>query len=206
MVVVVTNKKRNSGSILIVQYSSNRDGSAFSGLLLADGFRNAGWQTHVAFGHAGPMEAEYQRSGHKTCVVEHNNWLRRSHPVRFLRDVLNEWQISLKFCGLLEQLHPHVVYINTAVSLAGAVAAKRKNVPRIWHLREQFRNAGGEVLPQGLLAPAQSPGQLERPSQVTQTPVRRGPRQGRHPGRLVRLRPNPFPMRRVPLRGLRSIL
>ena len=138
-------KESDIGRILIVQYSSKYDGSAFSGLLLADGLRNAGWETHVAFGYAGPMEVEYQKSGHKTCVVEHNNWLRQSHPVRFLRDVLNEWQISSKFCGLLDQLHPHVVYINTAVSLAGAVAAKRKNVPCIWHLRELFKNVGGEM-------------------------------------------------------------
>jgi len=145
MVVVVTNKKRNSGRILIVQYSSNFDGSAFSGLLLADGFRSAGWQTHVAFGHSGPMESEYQRTDHKTYVVEHKNWMRRSHPARFLRDVLKEWQNSSKFGGLLDQLHPHVVYINTAVSLAGAVAAKRTCIPCIWHLRELFKDVGGEM-------------------------------------------------------------
>ena len=127
--MVVTNKQNNKKRILIVQHSGGFDGSAISGLLLANGLRHHGWQTNVVFGFAGPMEAEYQRSSHKTYMVEHKNWLRHSHPRRFLRDVLNEWQVSSKFGGLLDQVHPHVVYINTAVSLAGAVAAKKKRHP-----------------------------------------------------------------------------
>ena len=141
----MANKHNKLKRILIVQYSSSVDGSAISGLLLANGLRHHGWQTSVVFGFAGPMEAEYQRSSHKTYMVEHKNWLRHSHPRRFLRDVLREWQVSSNFSGLLNQVHPHVVYINTAVSLAGAVAAKRNGIPCIWHLRELFRDVGGEM-------------------------------------------------------------
>jgi len=131
--------------ILFVQYSNDRNGSTLSGLLLADGFRDAGWETYAVFGSPGTMEVEYQKSGHKTFIVDHNNWLRRSHPGRFLHDVIYEWHKAARFANVFDQVLPHVVYINTAVSLAGAIAAKRKNIPCLWHLRELFKDVGGEL-------------------------------------------------------------
>ena len=37
------------------------------------------------------------------------------------------------------------MYLNTAVSLAGAVAAWVRRIPVIWHLREMFADIGGEM-------------------------------------------------------------
>jgi hypothetical protein len=54
---------------LIVQHSAALDESAHSGLLLADGLREAGWATHVAFGFEGPMIERYAAAGHRTHVV-----------------------------------------------------------------------------------------------------------------------------------------
>ena len=131
--------------VLIVQYSSNRDGSAFSGLLVADGLRQAGWDTHVAFGFHGPMVAEYEQAGHHTHVIPHKNWLRRGWTPQFVKDVAQEWGRASDFEALISSLHPSVVYLNTVVSLAGAVAARRGGVPCVWHLREMFSDIGGEM-------------------------------------------------------------
>lgn len=131
--------------VLIVQYSSNRDGSAFSGLLIADGLREAGWTTHVAFGSDGPMRDTYEYAGHHTHVVPHSNWLRRGWTPHFVKDVVQQWRRAAPFEALIRELHPTVVYLNTVVSLSGAVAARRNGVPCMWHLREMFDDIGGEM-------------------------------------------------------------
>lgn len=158
--------------LLLVQHSASRDGSAFSGLLLADGLRQAGWSVHVAFGHAGPMEGVYARHGHTTCVVPHKNWLRRGHPVRFLKDGLAEYRQARLLGALIERAQPSVLYVNSVVSLAAVVAARRAAVPCVWHLRELFADVGGEMHAPPRLKPlvrrviAHLPGRLAAPSRA----------------------------------------
>ncbi|WP_457653563.1 glycosyltransferase family 4 protein [Rhodocaloribacter sp.] len=139
--------------LLLVQHSAGRDGSAFSGLLLADGLREAGWEVHVVFGHRGPMEAVYAEHGHTTHVAPHKNWLRRDHLLRFLKDVLVEYQGARALQRIVKELRPDVVYVNSVVSLAGVLAARRAGVPVVWHLRELFADVGGEMHAPEVLKP-----------------------------------------------------
>ena len=132
-------------AIVIVQYSANIDGSAMSALMLADGLRRTGWRTHVAFGFYGPSVEDFKVYGHLTHVVTHNNWLRRNHLLRFFKDVYSEYRASAAMYRLVDQVKPNVVYVNTAVSLAGAIAARRAGLPCIWHLRELYADVGGEM-------------------------------------------------------------
>jgi len=113
--------------------------------LLADGLQEAGWDTHVAFGFEGPIVERYAAAGHETHVVSHDNWLRRDRTYQFAKDVWLEWQKASAFGALIEEVRPDVVYLNTVVSLAGAVAARRRDVPCVWHLREMFADIGGEM-------------------------------------------------------------
>ena len=138
---------------LVVQHSSALDGSAHSGLLLADGLREAGWETHVVFGHAGPIIGRFERSGHAVHVVPHENWLRRDRLHQFVKDVWTEWRNASAIESLVADLVPDVVYVNTAVSRAGAVAARRAEVPCVWHLREMFADVGGEMRAPGWAIP-----------------------------------------------------
>ena len=139
--------------LLLVQHSAGRDGSAFSGLLLADGLREAGWEVHVVFGHRGPMEAVYAEHGHTTHVAPHKNWLRRDHLLRFLKDVLVEYRGARTLRRIVKELRADVVYVNSVVSLAGALAARRAGVPCLWHLRELFADVGGEMHAPEVLKP-----------------------------------------------------
>ena len=135
----------DSRRVLVIQRSSNLDGSAFSALLTADGLKEAGWKVHVAFGFEGPIIDRFQAAGHTTHVVLHDNWLRREHSLRFIRDVVEEWRQAKPFRKLIDRIHPDLVYINTVVSLAGAVAARQRHVPCVWHIRELFATVGGEM-------------------------------------------------------------
>lgn len=136
--------------VLIVQYSASLDGSTVSALMLADGLRDAGWETYVAFGHAGPMIDRFRDSGHGASVVLHKNWLRAGRHGKFARDVYREVQTVEVFEQKLRTLRPDLVYVNTCASLAGAVAAHRHQVPCVWHLRELFVDVGGEMkVPRG---------------------------------------------------------
>jgi glycosyltransferase involved in cell wall biosynthesis len=139
--------------LLLVQHSAGRDGSAFSGLLLADGLREAGWDVHVVFGHRGPMAAVYGEHGHTTHMAPHKNWLRRDHLLRFLKDGLVEYRGARALRRIVEELRPDVVYVNSVVSLAGALAARRAGVPFVWHLRELFADVGGEMHAPEVLKP-----------------------------------------------------
>jgi glycosyltransferase involved in cell wall biosynthesis len=144
---------RFPGRILIVQRSSALDGSAHSGLLLADGLREAGWDTHVAFGFEGPMTERYAAAGHEVSVVPHKNWLRRTHAHQFAKDLWLEWRRAEAIERLIEETGADLVYVNTVVSLAGALAARWTGTPCIWHLREMFADIGGEMQAPGWTVP-----------------------------------------------------
>ena len=131
--------------IVIIQYSSNRDGSAFSALMLASGLKMAGWETHVFFAFDGPMVQRFKNEGHSVRVVPHKSWLRTSHPLRFLKVFYHEYRASSTLSKHLQEVAPSIVYVNTAVSFAGALAARLRSIPVVWHIRELFSNVGGEM-------------------------------------------------------------
>lgn len=175
---------RMNRRILIVQFSARRDGSAMSALLLADGLREAGWETHVAFASPGPMEAAFEERGHTVSVEPHKNWLRAKSNQGFLRNVLRERQAVPRLRARMERVQPALVYVNTGASVAGVWAARKAGVPVLWHLRELFDDVGGElVAPSWLRAPlrraiAAWPDRLVANSQAVARNVL-GPRAGR---------------------------
>ena len=131
------------GAVLLVQFSAQRDGSTYSGLLTAEGLRGAGWDVDVAFASDGPMAAVYREAGFETSLAPHKNWLRTTHPLRAARNVAREVQAGRALAA--SRAAPDLVYLNTGASLAGAVAAQRWAVPCLWHLRELLSSAGGEL-------------------------------------------------------------
>jgi len=140
--------------VLIVQYSARRDGSAMSALLLADGLREAGWGTHVAFAAPGPMATVFEERGHAAEVVPHKNWLRTKRYTSFVRNALRELRTIPAMRACIERVRPDVVYVNTGASAVGVWAARNAGVPVLWHLRELFDDVGGElVVPSRLRAP-----------------------------------------------------
>jgi glycosyltransferase involved in cell wall biosynthesis len=131
--------------VLLVQQPSDRNGSTISGELVARGFREAGWDVDVAFGSNGDGVELYENLGCTLHIVPHKNWLRGGNVVQSLRRIGHELRSSGAFTRLIQDRRPDVVYANTIVSLAAAVAARRRGLPFIWHIRELFDDVGGEM-------------------------------------------------------------
>lgn len=131
--------------ILFVQYSSNLSGSTISGFLVATGLLKQGWAVDAVFAFDGPHVQRYAQAGCTTHILKHRNWLRGGGLVQSSRQVWAEVQAARHFEVLIRQLEPDLVYVNTIVSLAAVLAARRTDVPCIWHIREMFDDIGGEM-------------------------------------------------------------
>ncbi len=131
--------------VLLVQHCAESTGSTVSGHLLAAGFRSKGWNVDVAFGFEGPYAAKYAELGCAVHVLPHKNWLRGGNVVQSARRISHEWLNARGFVRLIRQASPHLVYVNSLVSLAAAVAARKCDIPCIWHIRELFDDVGGEM-------------------------------------------------------------
>ncbi|MDX1548779.1 MAG: glycosyltransferase family 4 protein [Rhodothermales bacterium] len=128
-----------------MQFDSGLTGSAISAFLVADGLREGGWETHVAFGHDGPIIDRFRAASHAVHIVPHKNWIRTDEHLYFFKVLYWELQASKAFYRLIEQVRPDLVFVNSSVSLAGARAAHRHGLPCVWYLRELFANVGGEM-------------------------------------------------------------
>ena len=130
---------------VIIQHSANLDGSSFSALMLADGLKEVGWDTHIVFSYEGPIIQRFKDAGHRTLVVPHKSWLRTTNTVRFIKNFFNEISASKKIVEVCHHIGPDVIYVNTAVGLGGSIAAFRLNIPCVWHIRELFLDVSGEM-------------------------------------------------------------
>ena len=67
--------------------------------------------------------------------------------------MFTEWGRASDFDQLLLSFKPGAVYVNTSVSLAAVLAARRQCIPVIWHLRELFDDLGGELKAPAVMKP-----------------------------------------------------
>lgn len=131
--------------VILVQHASDLSGSTISGALVAQGLRDDGWEVDVALGSDGNGAALYERLGCEVHVVPHRNWLRSDRVAGALRRMALEWRASGPFARLIDQRRPDLVYVNSLVSLAAALAARRRRIPCVWHVRELFEDVEGEM-------------------------------------------------------------
>lgn len=132
-------------SVAFIQSSANLDGSAISGGMLIEGFRDAGWSLHAMFAFDGPMVESTKERGIQVSIIPHKNWLRTSSPLRFGKIIWQEWAAASQFVKAFQTNRPDLVYVNSVTCLAAAEAANRLRIPTIWHLRELFSDANGEL-------------------------------------------------------------
>ena len=138
-------------SVAFVQPSANLDGSAVSGRMLMNGFRQAGWSVQAIFAFDGPMVEIMEKEGFQVSIIPHKNWLRTSSPLRFGKIMCQEWAAAGRFVKAFQAHQPDLVYVNSIISLAAAEAARRLHIPTVWHARELFSDVNGElVLPRFL--------------------------------------------------------
>ena len=113
----------------------------------------SGYETCVIFATDGPAIQAFRQSDVTVYTLTHLSWLRRKPLVEFVYDFIREWRRKKRFAELISQVQPDLVYINTSVSIAAAIAAKHSDIPCIWHIRELFSEVGGEMQAPEFLKP-----------------------------------------------------
>lgn len=114
--------------------------------MIATAMVDRGWDIDVYFGFDGPLVDRMKSDRCSTHVAEHRNWLRSAGLVRFARNLRAEYLVSSVFEQAFRRTCPDIVYVNTLVSYAAAVAAVRLKIPVIWHVRELFSDDRGELV------------------------------------------------------------
>jgi len=135
----------DGASIVFVQRSANRDGSAISGLMIAGAFVAVGAQVTVVFGHDGDIVTDYEQAGCRCHIVPHGDWLRPGGWIRSCRRIIIERRAANWISKIVREAGADIVYVNSLVSYAGALSGHRCRIPVVWHVRELFSDVGGEV-------------------------------------------------------------
>jgi glycosyltransferase involved in cell wall biosynthesis len=105
----------------------------------------AGASVKVIFGHEGEMLADYQQAGCECHVVPHGSWLRHGTLFRSIRRMQKERQAARDIADIIQTCSPDLVYVNSLVSYAAALAGHKCRLPVVWHVRELFNDVGGEA-------------------------------------------------------------
>lgn len=113
--------------------------------MIVKGLQARGCDVTMTLGGEGPWQERISRDC-PVSVIEHKNWLRQQHPLRFLRDLAAEQKKAQAFEESFARTKPDLVYLNSLVCYAPAVAAHRLRIPVVWHLRELFSDVGGEMV------------------------------------------------------------
>ncbi len=134
-----------TGRILLVQHCPHMGGSAVSATVTARALIRNGYSVDVAVAEAGPFVERFEREGCRVLIVPHHNWLRSGGIVRCAKRWTREFAAVGAFTRLLADGGYSLVYANTIVSVAAALAARRTRTPCVWHIRELFDDVGGEM-------------------------------------------------------------
>ena len=146
MLYVAPHSSGEDVRVAFVSYSSNLGGSSVSGETIVSGILDRGWEVDVYFGFDGPFVERMKRDRCSVSVVPHSSWLRHSGWWRFIRSLWMEHRCSNDFEREFKRTRPDLVYVNSLVSYAPARAAHRLGIPLVWHMRELFSDAQGEML------------------------------------------------------------
>lgn len=130
---------------VFVQFTAEPSGSPLSGLLIVKALRARGWAVDAVFGRPGSCAALYEAEGCAVHHLPHGSWLSADRWFRQILRWRSEWTAARRFSRLLREVRPDVVYVNNVTGAAAALAARWHHVPCVWHLRELFQDAGGEV-------------------------------------------------------------
>lgn len=85
----------------------------------------------------GPMVYELNKLGIKTQILSIERWIRFENDKKISNSDM--FSRSKKIMDIIEEENIDIVHTNTSVVLEGAIAAKLKNIPHIWHIHEYLQ-------------------------------------------------------------------
>jgi glycosyltransferase involved in cell wall biosynthesis len=125
--------------VLFVTSSGHLDGGAEACLAaLAPRIREHGWRPVVVVPFDGALRTRLEADGVECHIVELGTFRSRKEMASVKAAVRGAQApvAAIKLAQLIRTLRPTVMHTNTAVTVAGAVAAKLTGVPHVWHVRE----------------------------------------------------------------------
>lgn len=132
----------------ILYFASDNNASSGAFLSMADivsGIRKAGYRTLIILPEYGNGERILKERGLEYTYVSSNHWAER------VDGKLLSWQDSYiadndkaveEIADIIEKCHVKLIHNNTSYTYVGAVAADNKNIPVVWHLRENIHEQG----------------------------------------------------------------
>ena len=126
--------------ILFVQSSADLYGSDRCLISIASGLSKKGYKISVVVPYYGDLIKPLESAGIRTWVLEpvvfRKQILRKPRKVAGL--VFETPRSVRELARLIRSEHVDVIHSNTGVVIGGALAAKKCNLPHIWHIREIF--------------------------------------------------------------------
>ena len=132
--------------IVLVQFSGKLSGSTISSRFVGRALRDGGAEVIYHLGFDGVFRGQLIEEGFACALAPHDNWLRAGTIYGFLRAFWRDGRCAREFRRRFAELKPDLVYVNTLASHAAAKAAHDLGIPVVWHLRELFQDAGGELM------------------------------------------------------------
>ncbi len=128
----------NKNRILFISHSSFFNGAEICLLTLVKTLNRDLFEPIVVFPNAGPLEQEIKLLNVKTYITPLERWIRykSDEPVQNI-DFKNRVQ---RITEIIEKESINIVHTNTSVVIEGAVAAKIRNVPHVWHIHEYLKD------------------------------------------------------------------
>jgi glycosyltransferase involved in cell wall biosynthesis len=120
--------------VLFISHSPFFNGAEICLLTLTRNISREKFVPIVVFPHEGPLVEEMKKLDIKTYITPLERWIRYEHD----KPVMNA-DVSIrvkKIMDIIEKESIDIVHTNTSVIFEGAIAAKKKGVPHIWHVHE----------------------------------------------------------------------
>lgn len=131
--------KKTTINLLIISHSSGHGGAEYSLLDLLKNINKEKFNPIVILPTKGPLEEELKKLNINYYCRFIDLWIPFSnvfgvkHLISFCKGLRGRlWSIS----HLIEQHNIDIIYTNTITPIDGALAAKKHNIPHIWHIRE----------------------------------------------------------------------
>lgn len=129
------------GKVIFLHSSSELYGASKILLYLLEIFRKSGFEILVILPGEGPLKTEMEQLGFNVQITN-LGILRRKHfhPLGILNR-LNRLFISYRFLkNIQKEGEISLIYSNTLAVLVGAIFAKKKGIPHIWHIHEIIKS------------------------------------------------------------------
>ena len=137
--------------ILFIQHASGFGGSAMSLLYTLQGIKiysHEQYEMAVALAKwTKPLSDFYEHAGFEvikpdridtyehTQLVEYKLW----NPIHLVKEIIQQIRIRkarLNTEKLIDRVKPDIIHLNSVVLVGSALAAKKKKIPLVWHVRE----------------------------------------------------------------------